>query len=318
MDEITMFKTIQPPPPDGSEALLRRARARLETAMLEPQPAARSPWPTRHGGRYLLVTCTAAAAACAALVTTFFVPSGGTRVTGVRTDAYVVLRHVQGALANTHLVMAARTQESLGGSTISWATWADGSRSRTVEFSHGRSEVVLAAGTALVGGKLTSAYVTYYNRKYSLSPQVPTPVHPCSTRAALELGGPSIPVGDWRALIGGSLGCGAAAVSGHVRINGVETTKITGKPVTMRLPLGEAREIGEKWLTARWTLYVNPTTYLPVRMASSTRTFGGRWPSSTDSSVTDVRWLPPTQANIAKARVTIPAGFHRVSSPADQ
>jgi hypothetical protein len=78
MDEITMFKTIQPPPPDGSEALLRRARAaRLETAMLEPQPPARSPRPARHSGRYLLVTCTAAAAACAALVTTFFVPPAG-------------------------------------------------------------------------------------------------------------------------------------------------------------------------------------------------------------------------------------------------
>jgi hypothetical protein len=184
-------------------------------------------------------------------------------VTGVRTDAYVVLRHVQGALANTHLVMAARTQERLGGSTISWATWADGSQTRTVEFGHGRSEVFLAAGTALVGGKLTSAYVTYYNRKYSLAPQVPAPVRLCSPRAALELGGPSNPVGDWRALIGESLSCGAAAVSGHVRINGVGTTKITGKPVTMRLPSGEAREIGEKWLTARWTLYVNPRRTFP-------------------------------------------------------
>jgi len=29
-----------------------------------------------------------------------------------------------------------------------------------------------------------------------------------------------------------------------------------------------------------------------------------------------VRWLPPTAANTAKALVTIPAGFHRVSSPA--
>jgi hypothetical protein len=34
--------------------------------------------------------------------------------------------------------------------------------------------------------------------------------------------------------------------------------------------------------------------------------------------VTDVQWLPPTRVNIAKAQVAIPAGFHRVSSPADQ
>jgi hypothetical protein len=34
--------------------------------------------------------------------------------------------------------------------------------------------------------------------------------------------------------------------------------------------------------------------------------------------VTDVKWLPPTAANIARTLVTIPAGFRQVSSPADQ
>ena len=73
----------------------------------------------------------------------------------------------------------------------------------------------------------------------------------------------------------------------------------------------------------RFTFYGSPFTCHNARLMNRERRvavtgIGGRWPSSTNSSVTDVRWLPPTQANIAKARVTIPAGFHRVSSPADQ
>ncbi len=71
-------------------------------------------------------------------------------------------------------------------------------------------------------------------------------------------------------------------------------------------------------MTVRWAWYVNPRTYLPVRMEGSSTTFGGRWPRSTSSSVTDVTWLPPTAANLAQTLVTIPAGFRQVSSSADQ
>jgi hypothetical protein len=31
--------------------------------------------------------------------------------------------------------------------------------------------------------------------------------------------------------------------------------------------------------------------------------------------LTDVRWLPPTRANIARTLVTIPAGFRRFFGP---
>jgi hypothetical protein len=63
---------------------------------------------------------------------------------------------------------------------------------------------------------------------------------------------------------------------------------------------------------------VNATTYLPVRLSGSAHTYGGPAPSTYSTSVTDMQWLQPTAANIAKALVTIPAGFHQVSSPADQ
>jgi hypothetical protein len=69
---------------------------------------------------------------------------------------------------------------------------------------------------------------------------------------------------------------------------------------------------------AGWTLYVDSTTYLPVRISSSSRSFGGPAPSYAFSSVTDIQWLRPTAANIANTLVTIPPGFRRVESPANQ
>jgi hypothetical protein len=98
----------------------------------------------------------------------------------------------------------------------------------------------------------------------------------------------------------------------------VQTTRISGKPVTARLKRNYAKAVQEEWTRVRWTLYVDPATYLPVRIFGSTATFGGSGGGTLYSLVTNVRWLRPTAANIAKAMVTIPAGFHRVSSPGDQ
>ncbi len=60
---------------------------------------------------------------------------------------------------------------------------------------------------------------------------------------------------------------------------------------------------------------MNPTTYLPVRISGSTQTFPAVAGNRRFTSVTDVRWLPPTRANIAQTLVTIPAGFHRFFGP---
>lgn len=228
-----------------------------------------------------------------------------------RTAAYVISR-VEHALAGTNLVFRGRTAST--GQTS--ATWAYGPQNRFTQFARGKP--YLAQGTALIRGKLTSAYVTYYNREYSLAPPSGPPESACSTNAALSMGGPPVPTSHWSAFINATLACGAAKVSGHVRIDGIETTKITGSPVKVRLSPRYAKIVGEKWARAQWTLYVNPRTYLPVRIYSSTQTFGGPAPSTRFTSVTDVRWLPPSAANIAKTLVTIPPGFRQVNSPADQ
>ena len=62
---------------------------------------------------------------------------------------------------------------------------------------------------------------------------------------------------------------------------------------------------------ARWTLYVNPKTYLPVRLSGSAYQYGGPAPSTRFTSVTDMRWLRPTAANTAKAWSPSPPGSAR-------
>ena len=71
-------------------------------------------------------------------------------------------------------------------------------------------------------------------------------------------------------------------------------------------------------MRVRYTLWVNPTTYLPVRVSGSDTAYGGSGGRTVSSGVTNVQWLPPTKANIAQALVTIPPGYQQVKSSADQ
>lgn len=251
---------------------------------------------------------------------------GASAIARARDTAYVIGR-VENALAGENLVFRGSTT-SPGQTSV---TWAYGRRNRFEEFTgkacghtlpsgectyHGGSVPFLASGTALVGGKLTYAYVTYFDRRYSLSPvRGVVPANACSTTPALAMGGPPLATNHWSDFIHATLACGAAIVTGYVRIDGVETTKITGVPVTVRLSKGYARMVRERWARARWILYVDPTTYLPVRMYGSTQTFGGPGRGTLFTSITNVRWLPPTAPNISKALVTIPAGFRKVPFP---
>jgi len=281
------------------------------------------------------VACgTAAVTAAAAVVTVSAAGGSASRapatVTQTHEVAYVVNR-VKAALTTENLVFQGKTTGTYGPST----TWAYGHWWRWEEFTgkacrhalpsgdcthRGGSERYLATGTARASGKLTGAYVTYYNHEYSLSPiTTALPTSACSRTARLEMGGPGIAPGDhWADFINATLACGAAKVTGHVWINGVQTIQITGKPITVRLPAGEAKAVREKWARDGWTLYVDPSTYLPMRITSWNATFGGPAPRTSGSEVMDVEWLKPTAANTAKALVTIPPGFRQVRSPANQ
>jgi hypothetical protein len=280
-------------------------------------------------GAVLIGTVAATATAIAVAMTAAgTVAQPGSSLAQARAAAYVVSR-VKTALAAEHQVFEGSTMSTGDQPSV---TWAYGSHNRFEEFtgtqcgqvnasgdcSHqGGSERYLAAGTALVDGTLTGAYVTYYDHKYSLSPVYNPPASACG-RAAMGMGGPPVPTAHWSSFIKATLDCGAAKVTGHVRINGQETIQITGKPITVRLSPGEAKSVHERYARALWTLYVNPSTYLPVRTIGVTETFGGSGGHTRFESVTNVRWLPPTSANVAQALVTIPPGYQQVGSAADQ
>jgi hypothetical protein len=328
-------------PPADHDDLLAAVRGSLkavrdslvEIRMERPVEALMARGGARRARRALAVraavACGIAAVVAAAAVLTVTTRADEDRA---RLVAYVT-RRVERALAGEKLVFYGRTRGNLWGSTV---TWAYGPRNRFVQFwptADHRDRVVngrrlwdfpprlrgqpaTAQGTALAGGRLVGAYVTYDDRRYSLyETPMPMPASACSTKVELAMGGPPIPSLHWPAFIKATLACGTAAVTGHVLIDGVETTKITGKPVTVRLSPGYGRTVSEKWARVRWALYVNPKTYLPVRMYSSTQTSGGKGGNRVSWSVTDVQWLPPTAANVARALVTIPAGFTRFSGP---
>ncbi|HEY1917044.1 MAG TPA: hypothetical protein VGH27_15850 [Streptosporangiaceae bacterium] len=52
---------------------------------------------------------------------------------------------------------------------------------------------------------------------------------------------------------------------------------------------------------------MNATTYLPVRLSWSAGNGSRR-----TTVRTDLQWLPPTPAHLAKLTIPIPPGFHRI------
>ena len=88
----------------------------------------------------------------------------------------------------------------------------------------------------------------------------------------------------WPAFIRSQLACGAYQVSGRQVVDGINTIKITGAD-------------------GGFTFWVNPANYLPVKADLGPRQ-------------TEFHWLAPTPANLAKLKVTVPAGFKQVPAPA--
>ena len=285
---------------------------------------------------------TAAVTAAAVIAVTGPGTAPGTGgVTNARTTAYVIGR-VERALATENFVIQGQATGTMtfsvrghrvrSSSNEPTSSWTYRNRSRTEEFTgrycgharpngictnRGGSEPYIADGTALIGGRLVFAYVPYYDHRYSLSPLRRYHLKACSRTAQLVLGGPAVTIPNWPGFIKAVLGCQAATVTGHARIGGVQTTVISGL-IDIPLSKGYASMVKEARVRVRYTLYVNSATYLPMRAYGSTQTYGGAAGPTDNAYVTQVQWLPPTKANIAKALVTIPPGYQQVSSPASQ
>ena len=89
-----------------------------------------------------------------------------------------------------------------------------------------------------------------------------------------------------------AVSCGMLKADGTATVNGVSTIKLTGTGTGF-----EKNEVD--------TYFVNPTTYLPVHLTSTTGT--QVWQD-------DLQWLPPTAANLAALKLPVPpAGFTKVA-----
>ena len=101
---------------------------------------------------------------------------------------------------------------------------------------------------------------------------------------------------SWRASITKVLSCGSFYLGGQQRVDGVEAMTLISKP--------------QPGLDIRETIWVDPSTYLPVRLSVAFLHPHGR----SSQLVEDFRWLEPTKANLAALQAairqaTIPAGY---------
>jgi hypothetical protein len=108
---------------------------------------------------------------------------------------------------------------------------------------------------------------------------------------------------NWRQGITKALSCHLFSLAGNQPVGGVDAVKLTGKPVSGP---------GE---TFRQTLWVDPKTYLPLRISVTFSKAHERPATLTHT----FRWLSPTRANLgtlhaAEQRGAIPAGFRALPS----
>ena len=139
--------------------------------------------------------------------------------------------------------------------------------------------------TALTGS-LATTVVTYASHTWWTA-QSARPAGAGSTSAGCLPGGQIRLTGSasaWPDFIRSQLACGAYTVAGKQVLGGVDAVKITGG-------------------SGQITLWVNPVTYLPMRLEQ-----GGL-------TQINFQWLAPTRANLAMLNMPVPASFQHVAPP---
>jgi hypothetical protein len=231
-----------------------------------------------------LTTLPVAAAAISAAV---FLP--GPAAPATQDTAYVV-SHVTQALdampADT--IMFSHATHNSGPVPVE-DTWTNGSQSRFKVFTRAGQ---LAYDGEQVDSRTASTWtwtwvtVNYLDKTWSrYVGRDPAPAHApsftCASDSTALFNDPS----QMAAWLRAGLSCGTLKADGTATVDGVTAIKLK--------------------VNARVAYFVNPTTYLPVRL---TGTSGSQvWQD-------DLEWLPPTTANRAKLNLPVPPrGFTRVS-----
>ena len=273
---------VRPRPGLAREAHRRYARSRRRTAFA------------------VAATGTAAAVAGA---TAGFALTAGTPGTGpIETTAYVV-NHVSSALAATDAIGYTTAHYSGTGAVgffSNWVVgWEFGDLSRQlIESSAGQPLVDNSARPEDGRGAIISVH--YPSRDWmsitvpsSELPRPPGGNNRCEDNFLSAFAAPNT-AADWRQIIQAGLTCGMFTVAGRQWVDGVDAIKLTG-----RTP------------AAGTTIWVDPGSYLPVRLTGRVQLISGGTDAAT--LTIDFRWLPPTSANLKELTAPIPNGFREVS-----
>lgn len=212
------------------------------------------------------------------------------------TTAYVV-DHVTSALESSNTIGYSALRLNTGAQIDKWTHGETGRL--VVKSPNGQLLEDTSATTTVVSAKETASagrYVDYRDRIWrniSVS-AVGLPQSGCEDLAldnplANEATGPLFSV-DWKTAIETSLKCGRLAVLGHQQLNGKGTIELQQEE-----PVPNNAKVPTR-------IWVDPKTYLPVRLALYT-------PAGKVAATATFSWLAPTKSNLGDLTAPIPSGF---------
>jgi len=228
-------------------------------------------------------------------------------------DAAYVVKNVSNALTAAEpgtIAQMTITTSGGPGAAASAAEWSNGNEWRSVTYSSPGHPVYDEGFSTTSGYTLVSYPTKTWARQAGIgSPAVPSLGSLPTKRACgpvvgafpvlfrLGLPGTSTSASSLPTTVATALhtavSCGSLTVAGRQTVDGTDAIELTSRTGSL---------IAE-------TIWVNPDTYLPVRVVV-------RSPYSPGLKQTaDFTWLPPTAQNLAKLTVPVPAGFRQVSLP---
>ncbi len=257
------------------------------------------------------LACGTAAVVAAAVIVAALPGRGVPAPAQARTTAYVISR-VKNALANKNIVI--QTKYTFSPAFPSITVWNYRQDVRSVQTGYlwvkgvpwAQGNVDWVDGTAIIHGKRAAIEADYRHREWYPTGQ--GLVLPNGCTGGLDLA--EFNTTNWDTYVPETLSCGEFKVAGHAWIDGKYTIKITGSKTDPHWWGGRGEGRGPLKVYA--TFYVDPSTYLPVRVIWSNWTHWRDGKPLHGTVREDIQALPATPRNVAKAIIKIPAGFHRV------
>jgi hypothetical protein len=258
------------------------------------------------------LACGTAAVVAAAVIVAAGPGRGAPNPIQARTTAYVIWR-MKNAAAIRKMVIQTEFSFSPAFPTITQWTYHRNQRSVQTGVVHwsgvpwAQGPVDWVDGTTVINGKLTYIEGDFRHHEWYVVPQSLILPNGCLTHLDLAEFNDT----NWVKFLPQTLSCGVLKVTGTVWIGGKKYIKITGSATDPYYWPSPAPK-GSGPLKTHATMYVNPATYLPALVIWSNWTHGRDGKPLHGTIREQIQALPATPANVAKASITIPAGFRQV------